>query len=171
MPNFAASPGNGPAAGPGFVGRHAAEDGRAVWGIRSSTGVDTPPKKFALVVGVVYVAIGVLGFFFTGFSHFTEMTGDSLFGIFHLTPFHNIVHIGIGALYLLAALALTAPAAEGVNLAVAGVLVLAAVLGYLGTLEFLGVMPGFEPDFFLHLGLGLASLVFAGLIPFRGSRG
>ena len=136
-----------------------------VWGVQSSTGVTSLPKKFALVAGLGYVLIGVIGFFFTGFSHFTEMTDTSLFGIFHLTPFHNIVHLGVGGLWLLAALVLTNPAAEGVNLAIAGVYVLAAVIGYLGALEYLGIMPGFDPDFFLHLVTGVVTLLFAGLIP------
>jgi hypothetical protein len=138
-----------------------------VWGVQSHTGVDSLPKKFALVAGLVYAVTGVIGFFFTGFSNFTEMTQRSLFGIFHLTPFHNIVHIGVGGLWLLAAFVLTRPAAEGVNLAIAGVYVLAAVLGYLGSLEFLGIMPGLDADNFLHLVTGVVSLAFAGLIPSR----
>jgi hypothetical protein len=27
------------------------------------------------------------------------MNGASIFGVFHLTPFHNIIHIGVGALW------------------------------------------------------------------------
>lgn len=49
------------------------------------------------------------------------MTAEALFGIFHVTPFHNVVHLGVGALWLLAAFVLTPPAAEGVNFATAGV--------------------------------------------------
>ncbi|HEY4004905.1 MAG TPA: DUF4383 domain-containing protein [Pseudonocardia sp.] len=137
-----------------------------VWGIKSHTDLDSLPKKFALLAGLAYLVGGVIGFFFTGFHNFTENTGISLFGIFHLTPFHNIIHIGVGALWLIAAFTLTRVATEGVNLAVGGVYVLAAVLGYLGSLTFIGVMPGFgDADFYLHLVTGVASLVFAGLIP------
>ena len=35
------------------------------------------------------------------------MTNHALFGIFLLSPFHNIVHIALGAFWLLAAFALT----------------------------------------------------------------
>ncbi|MBV9313825.1 MAG: DUF4383 domain-containing protein [Pseudonocardia sp.] len=135
------------------------------WGVQSTTGVGSAAKKFALIAGLIYVVGGLIGFFFTGFSNFTEATGTSLFGIFHLTPFHNIVHIGVGAVWLLAAFVLTRPAAEGVNLGIGGVYVLAAILGYFGSLTFLGVMPGLDPDFFLHLVTGVLSLIFAGLIP------
>lgn len=38
------------------------------WGIRDRIGVDGLPKKFGLVAGLVYVGIGALGFFFTGFN-------------------------------------------------------------------------------------------------------
>ena len=138
------------------------------WGIRPSLGVgDSPAHKFALVAGLVYVAIGVLGFFFTGFDSFTEATDEALLGLFHVTPLHNVVHILIGAVWLLAALALTRPAAEGVNLAIAGFYVLAAVLGYLGALELLGIHAGLDADNFLHAGTGVISLLFAGLIPTR----
>jgi hypothetical protein len=142
-------------------------DPAMVWGVQPHTGVDSLPKKFALLAGLAYTVGGVIGFFFTGFHNFTEDTGVSLFGIFHLTPFHNVVHIGVGALWLLAAFVLTRPATEGVNLAIGGVYLLAAVLGYLGYLVFLGVMPRLDPDNFLHLVTGVASLAFSGLIPSR----
>ena len=136
-----------------------------VWGIQPQITSSSVPKKFALVAGLAYVVGGVIGFFFTGFTSFTENTGVSLFGIFHLTPFHNIVHLGVGALWLLAALTLTKPATEGLNLAIGGVYVLAAILGFLGYLTFLGVMPRYDADFFLHLVTGVVTLLFAGIIP------
>ncbi len=139
-----------------------------VWGIKYRAGANVLPQKFALIAGLVYVAIGVIGFFPTGFNDFTENTGEKLFGIFGVTPMHNIVHLGIGALWLLAALVLTRPATEGVNLAIGGFYVLAAVLGYLGFLDLLAVGSGLdEPDFYLHLVTGVVALLFAGIL---GSR-
>jgi hypothetical protein len=78
---------------------------------------------------------------------------------------HNIVHLGVGALWLLAAFVLTRPAAEGANLAIGGFYVLAAVLGYLGFLDLLAISSGFgDPDFYLHLITGVVSLLFAGVL-------
>jgi len=107
----------------------------------------------------------VIGFFSTGFNSFTEPTGEKLLGIFAITPMHNIVHLGVGALWLLAAFVLTRPAAEGANLAIGGFYVLAAVLGYLGFLDLLAISSGFgDPDFYLHLITGVVSLLFAGVL-------
>ncbi len=136
-----------------------------VWGIKPKTGVGVLPQQFALVAGLVYVAIGVIGFFPTGFNSFTEPSGEKLLGIFAITPMHNIVHLGVGALWLLAAFVLTRPAAEGANLAIGGFYVLAAVLGYLGFLDLLAISSGFgDPDFYLHLITGVVSLLFAGVL-------
>ena len=139
-----------------------------VWGVKESASVGVLPQQFALVAGLVYVAIGVIGFFSTGFNSFTEPTGDKLLGIFAITPMHNVVHLGVGALWLLAAFVLTRPAAEGTNLAIGGFYVLAAVLGYLGFLDLLAISSGFgDLDFYLHLITGVVSLLFAGVL---GSR-
>ncbi|MCA1674601.1 MAG: DUF4383 domain-containing protein [Actinobacteria bacterium] len=136
-----------------------------VWGIKPKTGVGVLPQQFALIAGLVYVGIGVIGFFPTGFNDFTENTNEKLLGIFAITPMHNIVHLGVGALWLLAAFLLTRPAAEGTNLAIGGFYVLAAVLGYLGYLDLLAIRSGFgEPDFYLHLITGVVSLLFAGVL-------
>jgi len=138
-----------------------------VWGIRSSTGVDSLAKRFALLAGLVYVGIGVVGFAFTGFNSFTEPSGEALLGLFPITPLHNVVHLGVGVLWLLAAFALTNVAAEGANLAIAGFYVLAAVLGFLGFLELLAVRPGLDADNFLHAITGVVTLLFAGILPSR----
>lgn len=140
-----------------------AQQPEVMWGIRSSPAVGSLAQRFALIAGLIYVVVGLLGFFVTGFDHFTEATGEALFG-FELTPFHNIVHLGIGALWLLAALALTRPAAEGANFAIGAFLIVAAVLGYLGYLGFLAVGEGFVPDFWLHLLSGVVTLLFAGVL-------
>lgn len=134
-----------------------------VWGIRSAPGITSLPQKFAALAGTVYVAIGVIGFFSTGFGNFTEDVGHQMFWYFGVTPFHNIVHLGVGGLWLLAAFLLTPVAAEGLNFGIAGVYVLAAILGFLGDLSFLGIRSGYAPDNFLHLITGVVSLLFAGL--------
>jgi len=54
------------------------------------------PQLLALAFGVVYLLIGVIGFFITGFDDFFGMSDDSLLG-FMINPMHNVVHIVIGA--------------------------------------------------------------------------
>lgn len=54
----------------------------------------------ALIVGVVYLLIGALGFLVTGFGDLTEHDhGQTLLG-FAINPLHNIVHLVAGLLGL-----------------------------------------------------------------------
>lgn len=60
------------------------------------------PQLLALVFGVVYLLIGIIGFFITGFGDFfgNDNGGsmehmDTLLG-FMINPAHNVVHILIG---------------------------------------------------------------------------
>lgn len=117
-------------------------------------------QKFSILAGSVYVTIGVLGFLWTGFSNVTEMTNEALFGIFLINPFHNVVHLAVGAFWLLAGFVLTQSGTEGVNLAIGGFYLLAAVLGVLGYLSLVSIPGGNDPDFYLHLISGLLPLVF-----------
>ena len=117
------------------------------------------PQKYSLVVGMAYLALGVVGFLRTGLHGGTDMMNDMLFGIFMINPFHNVVHLTVGVLWLLAAFALTAAGAEGLNLALGGFWVLATVLGFMGYLSALAVMPGTTPVNILHLVTALATLV------------
>ena len=53
------------------------------------------PQLASLVIGVVYLLIGIAGFFVTGFENFAEHTDKALLG-FEINPLHNIVHILVG---------------------------------------------------------------------------
>lgn len=128
----------------------------------------TRPKAieqwFALVMGLVLVVVGLLGFLVTGWEGAVTNTDHKLLGILDINPFHNIVHIGVGALWVVAGLWLIRPSAEGVTLAIGGVLVLTAVLGYLGFLDnLLSIDRPLAPANVLHLVAGLVALLFAGL--------
>jgi hypothetical protein len=58
----------------------------------------TVPETLALVFGAVYLLVGIIGFFWTGFSHFADRSGhDMILGIFMVNPLHNIAHILVGA--------------------------------------------------------------------------
>ncbi|MDQ1680123.1 MAG: hypothetical protein QOI42_982 [Frankiaceae bacterium] len=59
-------------------------------------------RTAALIVGAVYLLVGIGGFFVTKFEHFATYDTGKLLGIFQINPLHNIVHIVIG-LFLLGA--------------------------------------------------------------------
>ncbi|MGH3427081.1 MAG: DUF4383 domain-containing protein, partial [Mycobacteriales bacterium] len=61
-------------------------------------------KNVGVGFGLIYVLVGVVGFFITGFSGFAGMTGPTLLG-FMLNPLHNVVHILVGALLIAGGLA------------------------------------------------------------------
>jgi hypothetical protein len=128
--------------------------------IKSSKAPRTPEQSYSLIAGSIYVVGGIAGFFITGFSNFTEVTNHALLGIFMINPFHNIVHIALGAFWLLAAFALTPAGTEGMNIAIGAVYALATVLGFLGLFSLLSIPSGASGDNFLHLVTALATFIF-----------
>jgi Domain of unknown function (DUF4383) len=56
----------------------------------------TVPEILALVFGAVYLLVGIVGFFITGFDDFfAHDTNETLIG-FEINGAHNVVHILIG---------------------------------------------------------------------------
>ena len=121
-------------------------------------------QLFAVVVGVTYLAIGVLGFAVTGFSGAVLDGPDALIG-FDLNPLHNVVHIGVGLILLAAGTRSDATIAQGALIGGGTVYVLAALLGFLGGLEIISINDGdrLAPDNFLHLFSGIAAITAGAL--------
>ncbi len=139
------------------------------FGIRTRPAVAALPNQFALIAGIVLVALGLIGFLVTGFSPFMGNTDEALLGIFALNPFANIVLIGIGGVYLLAAFALTPAAAGGACFAVGGFLLVAALLTVLGSLRaLLSVEPGDVVNIIIYVALGAVSAIVGVIGGFRG---
>ncbi len=137
------------------------------FGIRGAGryGAKTFEQKFALVASLTYLGIGVIGFLVTGFNNTVAQSNEALLGLFYLNPFHNIVHLAIGSLWLLAALVLSPAGTEGVNIMIGAVYLLATVLGVLGYFTLLNIRTGTDPDNFLHLVSGLLPLLLgSGLV-------
>ncbi|MCE6994650.1 DUF4383 domain-containing protein [Saccharothrix sp. S26] len=130
-----------------------------------------PAQVLAGLVGLVFLALGVLGFVRTGFGDFAGDNHAMLLG-FTLNPLHNVVHLAFGVLGLLMAstsglarlygwilfLAYGAVALWG--LALAGVFATNPVAG-LGNPLALNVN-----DNWLHLGLAAVGLLIA-VLPAR----
>jgi hypothetical protein len=106
----------------------------AKFGIKeqSKPGPRTIDQMYSLIIGVVVLVLGIIGFTQTGFGDFTEMTDHAVFGLFQTNGFHSLVYIIFGLFWILGAFALTPAGNQGMNIAVGGALVLVAVLGFLG---------------------------------------
>ncbi len=118
-------------------------------------------RPVALVLGVAYLAGGVLGFAATGFHGFVTPHGATFLGL-PLNIFHNIVHIGIGAILIVAALLPDATMTQGILLGVGVLYVAATLLGFLGRLPIIAVTTAGNPDNVLHL-VSAATAIFGGL--------
>jgi hypothetical protein len=123
-----------------------------------TTGTRTPAQVFALVFGVVYLLIGIVGFAVTGFDGFASETYDEKLLVFPLNPLHNLVHIAIGALWLYASK--DHRTAKSVNLIIGVAYLLVALLGFLEVLNFLAIEDAGSADNWLHLVSGALSVYF-----------
>src|SRR3954466_8275269 len=67
---------------------------------RQGTNVRTryPFQVLALIIGIVYLLVGLVGFAITGFGDFTEHDHSQTLMGFAINPLHNIVHIVVGIL-------------------------------------------------------------------------
>ncbi|MEM7093638.1 MAG: DUF4383 domain-containing protein [Actinomycetota bacterium] len=115
----------------------------------------TRNQLFALASAGIYFAAGLLGFLVTGFDDFAGDTDEKLI-ILGLNPLHNVVHLALGAAWLAAAF--SAANARLANLALGAGLLVAFVLGVAGGAGFLNIDDAAEPDNYLHLVYGLASV-------------
>ena len=111
---------------------------------------------FALVFGVVYLVVGLVGFAVTGFDNFAGETNEKLL-VFAINPLHNIAHLGVGALFLVGSS--RHETAKSVNLMVGVVYLLLAILGFAGVLveDILNVN---QADNFLHVGTAALAIYF-----------
>ncbi|MBA3300412.1 MAG: DUF4383 domain-containing protein [Thermoleophilaceae bacterium] len=119
----------------------------------------------ALLLGLGYLGIGLVGFAATGFTGFVEDTNESLLG-FDLNIFHNIVHFAIGLGLVLASQLRDVSITQGVLIGVGLFYVLAALLGFINYLQIISIDGNFAPINFFHLLTGVGALLF-GLIGAR----
>ena len=89
---------------------------------------DSLVKRVGPLFGLLYVTIGILGFFVTGFGNFVQNTGDTLIG-FHINPMHNLVHLLIGAFLIIMATRASTAVAEGAIMGVGLFYIVAFVIG------------------------------------------
>src|ERR687888_758727 len=125
----------------------------------------SPARLYAMVVGAVLVAAGIIGFFYnshfgSGDNVFGNDSSVKVFGILAVNGWHNVVHLATGALGLLA----VGYAARTYALGLGAVYIVVAAWGFIiGSGDsILSIVPVNTEDNVLHLALGVLGLV-AGL--------
>ena len=94
------------------------EDTMAATAGNTNSGARTWPQLLALAFGAIYLLVGIVGFFVTGFGDFfAHDTNRTLLG-FEINGMHNVVHIVIGVAGLLLARTLAGARTYGWLLAV-----------------------------------------------------
>ncbi|MDQ4092425.1 MAG: DUF4383 domain-containing protein [Actinomycetota bacterium] len=124
-------------------------------------------KNVGVGFGLVYVLVGVVGFFVTGFSGFASMNGPLLLGIFMVNPLHNIVHVLVGALLIAGGLASIA-VSRWVNTTVGAVYLLVFAMGLALQDSTANILALNGADHGLHL-ISALLLVTVGLVADRSS--
>jgi hypothetical protein len=109
-------------------------------------------KTFAIIFGIVFLAIGILGFVPQA------RDGDLLLGVFRIDPLHNIIHLASGVVALLCGL--TSNYASRVYFQIFGIIYgLVALLGfYFHDRDIFGVLTNNLADAVLHLLIAAVSL-------------
>lgn len=136
----------------------------------------SPARLYCLLVGGALVLAGILGFFYeASFAAGDEVVADEVLGILAVNGWHNLVHMAIGALLLIAA-----GGSARIGAAVVGALYLVlAVLGFIATgadgIGFIAsdgvlieLVPVNDEDNILHVILGATGLIAALATP-RGA--
>ena len=122
-------------------------------------GAMTWPQMLGLAIGGIYLLVGIVGFFVTGFDNFFgHDTNETILG-FEVNPFHNVVHILIGAAGLALARTLSGARTYGWLLAVGyGATFIYGLFAVGQTWDFLSLN---WADNWLHLVSALAGLAIA----------
>ena len=128
-----------------------------------------PNKSLAagasLLIGASYVAIGILGFFITGFGGFLTDSGDTLlFGFASINPMHNLVHVLIGA-FLIAMTRFSTASTEGALMGVGLFYITAFVIGVIApdNLTIIAMNGAGDGENLVHIVTGITALT-AGLL-------
>lgn len=111
----------------------------------------------AVLVGVVYLLAGLIGFAVTGFGGFVQNGTDTLLE-FDVNPFHNTFHIVVG-IFLFFAVTQGRTVTEGALIGGGVVYLVAAGLGFLNRLQILSINDALATDQFLHLASGSVALI------------
>jgi hypothetical protein len=118
-------------------------------------------KRLAMIFGIVFILVAVLGFMSTGMSNMDAdpATAPKILGMFPVNVLHNVVHLLFGVWGLIAAR--TFAGAKSYCTIGGAIYLLLAVIGFVSPTTF-GLIPIGGNDIWLHAVLGIA-LLAAGL--------
>lgn len=128
---------------------------------------NSPVRYFALILGIVYLIVGILGFFPAALQPLgpaaPNLAVDAgygrLLGLFPVNILHNVVHLGVGLWGLLAYRSLGGSIGFARGLAIFyGLLAVMGLIGGLNTT--FGLIPIFGHDVWLHALTALAAAYF-----------
>lgn len=128
---------------------------------------NAPVRYFALILGIVYLIVGILGFFPAALQPVgpaaPNLSVDAgygrLLGLFPVNVLHNVVHLGVGLWGLLAYRSLGGSIGFAKGLAIFYGLL--AIMGLIeGTNTTFGLIPIFGHDVWLHAVTALAAAYF-----------
>jgi hypothetical protein len=129
----------------------------------------SPARLYCLLVGAVLVIAGIIGFFYeSSFASGDSIRSEDVFGVLSVNGWHNLLHIAVGALLLIAA----GSAARGAALFVGLLYIVLCVLGFIATSDngigfiaehdtLFKLVPVNNEDNVLHLILGITGVVAA----------
>ena len=119
-------------------------------------------KSAAILFGIVFLAVGILGFIPAVTSGMPDM--PMLLGIFHVNKAHNFVHLASGVVFLLCGMAGAGPSRMFFKI-FGLVYALVAVLGFMNPAgPLLGMVSNNPADTWLHVVLA-AAMLFLGFGP------
>ena len=126
----------------------------------------SPARLYCTLVGGVLVIAGIIGFFYeASFATGDDVVADDVFGILAVNGWHNLIHLFLGLLGLMAAGYAARTYALGVGL----LYVVLALWGFLetenGVAVLLDLVPINSEDNWLHLILGLTGLAAGAATP------
>jgi hypothetical protein len=126
----------------------------------------TTAQLFALCAGLTYLLVGLLGMSLTRLDFSPPQGGgESTLLIFAVNVLHNLLHLAVGALWIVAAQ--RRGWARTTNLLLGIAYATLAVLGFSGMLQFLAIHSWFDPDNLLHLATAIAAISFSSVVAER----
>ncbi|WP_022892649.1 DUF4383 domain-containing protein [Agromyces subbeticus] len=111
---------------------------------------NSPNRIVAVIFGAVYLLVGLLGFAVTGGVGFVATEGGLVLGLFEVNPLANVVHLLIGAAFLIGGI-VSAAAAKAVNGTVGATYLLLGIVGFFIADTAANILALNTADHFLHL--------------------